>query len=68
MQPKELQDNVMDECAVKWDATSESEAESLCLNIKGSIKHTAKSRSDMSGPNVLETEEGIRITVFVDSD
>jgi cellular nucleic acid-binding protein len=56
MLPKELQEKVLDECAVNWDGTPESEAGRLFGKIKASIKNIAKSRREMSGPKPMEVD------------
>ena len=42
MLPKDLQEKVLDECAVNWDETPEAETGVLFTKIKGHIKNIAK--------------------------
>ena len=56
MLPKDLQEKVLDECAVNWDETPEAEAGVLFTKIKGHIKNIAKSRREMSGPKPIEVD------------
>ena len=56
MLPKDLQEKVLDECAVNWDETLEAEAGVLFTKIKGHIKNIAKSRREMSGPRPMEVD------------
>ena len=56
MLPKDLQEKVLDECAVNWDETPEAEAGVLFTKIKGHIKNIAKSRREMSGPRPMEVD------------
>lgn len=56
MLPKDLQERVLDECAVNWDETPEKEAGVLFSKIKNQIKNIAKSRREMSGPKPMEVD------------
>ena len=53
MLPKDLQETVLDECAVNWDETPEAEAGVLFTKIKGHIKNI---RREMSGPRPMEVD------------
>ena len=56
MMPKDLQDNVLDECAVNWDETTESEAGRLYTKIKATLRNIAKARREMAGPKPMEVD------------
>ena len=56
MLPKDLQERVIDECAVNWDETPEETARVLFVKIKNQIKNIAKSRREMSGPKPMEVD------------
>lgn len=56
MLPKDLQERVIDECAVNWDETPEHVAGALFTKVKGQIKNIAKSRREMSGPKPMEVD------------
>ena len=44
MMPKELQDKVLDVCAVNWDETTESEIGRLYTKIRVQLRNIAKAR------------------------
>ena len=56
MLPKDLQERVLDECAVNWDETPEGEAAEMFTKLKGQIKNIAKSRREMIGPKPMEVD------------
>ena len=56
MLPKDLQERVLDECAVNWDETPEKEAAEMFTKLKGQIKNIAKSRREMIGPKPVEVD------------
>ena len=56
MMPKNLQDKVLDECAVNWDETTESEAGWLYTKIKATLRNIAKARREMAGPKPMEVD------------
>ena len=57
MLPKDLQEKVLDECAMNWDETPEAEAGVLFTKIREHIWNIAKSRREMSGSRPMEVEE-----------
>jgi hypothetical protein len=59
MLPKDLQEKVLDDCAVNWDATPEREALRLFMftRVKCSIKNIAKSRREMQGPKPMDIDQ-----------
>ena len=54
MMPKDLQEKVLDACAVAWDGTSEADAGQLYEKVKAQIKNLAKARREMQGPKPME--------------
>ena len=56
MLPKDLQEKVLDECAINWDATKESQANELFVKLKTSIMNIAKSRREAQGPKPMEVD------------
>ena len=56
MMPKDLQDKVLDECAVNWDETTESGAGRLYTKIKATLRNIAKARREMAGPKPMEVD------------
>ena len=56
MMPKDLQEKVLDACAVNWDETSEQDAGQLYLKVKGQLKNLAKARREMQGPKPMEVD------------
>ena len=57
MMPKELQDKVLDVCAVNWDETTESEIGRLCTKIKAQLRNITKARREMAGPKPMEVDQ-----------
>ena len=57
MMPKDLQDKVLDECAVNWDETTEAEAGRLFTKIKAQLRNIAKGRREMAGPKPMEVDQ-----------
>ena len=53
MMPKDLQDKVLDECAVNWN---ETEAGRLYTKIKATLRNIAKARREMAGPKPMEVD------------
>jgi hypothetical protein len=56
MSPKDLQEKVLDECAVNRDATKKTEANKLFERLKMSIDSIAKSRREAAGPKPMEVD------------
>ena len=56
MMPKDLQEKVLDACAVNWDETTESEAKQLYTKIKAQLRNIAKARREMAGPKPMEVD------------
>ena len=56
MLPKDLQERVLDKCAVNWDGAKEEEAASIYHSVKEDVKNIAKSRRDMSMPKPMEVD------------
>jgi hypothetical protein len=56
MMPKDLQEKVLDACAVAWDGTSEADAGQLYEKVKAQIKNLAKARREMQGPKPMEVD------------
>ena len=56
MMPKDLQEKVLDACAVAWDGTSETDAGQLYEKVKAQIKNLAKARREMQGPKPMEVD------------
>ena len=56
MMPKDLQERVLDACAVAWDGTSEADAGQLYEKVKAQIKNLAKARREMQGPKPMEVD------------
>ena len=54
--PNNLQDKVLDECAVNWDETTEFEAGRLYRKIKATLRNIAKARREMAGPKPMEVD------------
>ena len=52
----DLQDKVLDECAVNWDDTKGSEAGRLYTKIKGTLRNIAKAKRAMAGPKPMEMD------------
>jgi hypothetical protein len=56
MMPKDLQEKVLDACAVNWDETSEQDAGQLYTKVKAQLKNVAKARREMQGPKPMEVD------------
>ena len=56
MMPKDLQEKILDECAVNWDETSEGEAATLLTKIKANVRNVAKARRELAGPKPMEVD------------
>ena len=56
MMPKDLQEKILDECAVNWDQTSEGEAATLLTKIKANVRNVAKARRELAGPRPMEVD------------
>lgn len=56
MMPKDVQEKILDECAVSWDQTTEDEAATLLTKIKSNVRNLAKARREMSGPKPMEVD------------
>ena len=56
MMPKDLQEKILDECAVNWDQTSEGKAAELLTKIKSNVRNVAKARREMTGPRPMEVD------------
>ena len=56
MLPKDLQERVLDKCAVNWDGATESEAAVIFSKIKEEVKNIAKSRHEMITPKPMEVD------------
>ena len=57
MLPKDLQEKVLDKCAVSWDRAKEADAMTIFSKIKEEVKNIAKSRRDMSTPRPMEVDK-----------
>ena len=51
MLPEDLQERVLDKCAVSWDGSKERDAEATFNKVREEIKNIAKSRRDMVTPS-----------------
>ena len=56
MLPKDLQERVLDKCAISWDGTKEQEAMMIFSKIREEVKNVAKSRRDMITPKPMEVD------------
>ena len=56
MMPKDLQEKVLDACAVNWGETSEQDAGQLYAKVKAQLKNLAKARREMQGPKPMEVD------------
>ena len=56
MMPKDLQEKILDECAVNWDQNSEGQAADLLTKIKSNVRNVAKARREMTGPRPMEVD------------
>ena len=57
MLPKDLQEKVLDKCAVQWDGAKEEEAATIYNCVREEVKNIAKSRRDMSTPKPMEVDK-----------
>ena len=57
MLPKDLQERVLDKCAVSWDKVKESDAMTIFNKVKEEVKNIAKSRRDMCTPKAMEVDK-----------
>ena len=53
MLPKELQDRVLDRCAISWTKSSQIDVATY-INIRDEIKHISRSRKDAAAPQPME--------------
>ena len=67
MLPKDLQERVLDKCAVNWDSTKESDAENTYSKVREEIKNIAKSRRDMVTPKPMEVDQVYRNHYWTES-
>ena len=56
MMPKDMQEKILDACAVAWDGTTEGDAGQLYIKVKAQIKNLAKARREMQGPKPMEVD------------
>ena len=56
MLPKDLQEKVLDKCAVSWDSAKEDDAATILGKIKEEVKNVAKSRREMVTPKPMEVD------------
>ena len=56
MLPKDLQERVLDKCAVNWDGAKEAEAAAIYGKVKEEVKNIAKSRREMITPKPMEVD------------
>ena len=56
MLPKDLQEKVLDKCAVNWDGVSKEEAVNIYIKVRDEVKNIAKSRRDMITPKPMEVD------------
>jgi hypothetical protein len=56
MLPKDLQERVLDKCAVSWDKVREKDAGDILMRVKEEVKNIAKSRREMHGPKPMEVD------------
>jgi hypothetical protein len=56
MLPKDLQERVLDKCAVNWDGMKETDALIIYNKVREEVKNIAKSRRDMSNPRPMEVD------------
>ena len=57
MLPKDLQERVLDKCAVNWDNAKEADAAVILGRVKEEVKNIAKSRRDMVTPKPMEVDK-----------
>ena len=56
MMPKDLQEKILDACAVNWDQTTETQAAEVLTKIKSNVRNVAKARREMAGPKPMEVD------------
>ena len=56
MLPKDLQENVLDKCAVSWDKAKEQETALIFSRAKEEVKNVAKSRRNMIIPKPMDVD------------
>ena len=56
MLPKDLQEKVLDKCAVNWDSVKDDDAAAIYGRVKEEMKNIAKSRRDMVTPKPMEVD------------
>ena len=57
MLPKDLQERMLDKCAVAWEGAKEEDAKLILSRIREEVKNVAKSRRDMASPKAMEVDE-----------
>ena len=57
MLPKDLQEKILDSCAVSWDSADEKQAETIYTKARDDVKNIAKSRRDMVTPKPMEVDQ-----------
>ena len=57
MLPKDLQERVLDRCAISWDKANEQDAAAILTRLKEEVKNIAKSRREMQLPKPMEVDE-----------
>ena len=55
--PKDLQEKVLDKCAVSWDKVKETDTAVIFGRIKEEVKNIAKSSRDMTIPEPMEVDK-----------
>lgn len=54
---KELQERVLDKCAVNWEMGKEDDAGNIRARVQEDVKNISKSRRDMATPNPMEVDQ-----------
>ena len=57
MLPKDLQERVLDRCAISWDSAKEDDAKNILTRLKEEVKNIAKSRREMQTPKPMEVDK-----------
>ena len=57
MLPRDMQDRLLDRCAVGWDKSNEAEAAKLFTSLKVEIKNIAKAHRELAGPRPMEVDQ-----------
>eukprot|EP00974_Lingulodinium_polyedra_P069650 6741598-Lingulodinium_polyedra.AAC.1 len=57
MLPKDLQEKVLDKCAVNWDGAKQGDAAIIYNKVKEEVKNIAKSRREMINPKPMDVDE-----------